>query len=338
MAQHPARRRGDDELGHLELVQRTVEAHPGARGLAALGVAGRPFVLLVGRLRRKKNFGAVLEAVAERREGVVLVGPEGGASAALRSRATRPDLAGRVVFSGYLPDDDLMALYRAAACLVVPARIEGFGLPALEAMAFGVPVVVSREAAVEELVAGDAVEVFDSGEPQALAAALARVLDDAGRRAALAARGRRRARQLDAAGCAGRVLAVWRELVGPGAAGARAAPAEAPAVLNRSTATALAGLTEAGALSREEGRNLREALDLYDATAHRIALCVDGDFDPETAPAGLRSRLSEAAALPDFARLEAHIKESQVIVRAIFERCLGAVSGMETDRPGAGNP
>ncbi len=114
--------------------------------------------------------------------------------------------------------------------------------------------------------------------------------------------------------------------------------ADNPDVLARSTKAAIAALSDAGVLAADDGQTLTEALALYDAIAHRVAVCIEGDLDPETAPAGLRARLTEAAALPDFERLGAYIQESQVKVREIFERGLGPVSAPETGRPGAGNP
>jgi glycosyltransferase involved in cell wall biosynthesis len=99
-------------------------------------------------------------------------------------------LGSRVVLTGFLEDATLAALYRGAACVVVPASIEGFGLPALEAMASGTPVVASRIPALQE-VCGEAAEYFE--DPAALPSVLARLLRDPQARASLARQGPARA-------------------------------------------------------------------------------------------------------------------------------------------------
>ncbi len=104
-----------------------------------------------------------------------------------------PDLDGPgVVTPGSLADDDLDALYRTAAVLALPSRYEGFGLPVVEAMARGCPVVCSDAACLPE-VAGGAAELVPVGDVAALADALGGVLDDDARRDRLVAAGRARA-------------------------------------------------------------------------------------------------------------------------------------------------
>ena len=96
----------------------------------------------------------------------------------------------QVIRLPFVPDATLAALYRRATCLVVPSLAEGFGLPALEAMACGTPVVASRIPALEEVCA-DAAEYFDPIEE--LSAVMSALLQDPGRREALAAEGLARA-------------------------------------------------------------------------------------------------------------------------------------------------
>jgi len=169
-------------------------------------------VLAVGRLRRKKNLGLLLEAFARapscsgRR--LVLAGPPGDAAAELRSRARRSDLAGRVEFAGHVDDGALVALYRRAACIVFPSQFEGFGLPVLEAMACGTPVIASRQGAAPE-VRGEACLVFDAPEPAALALALDALLLDGARASELRALGLRHAARFSAERAATSMAAVY---------------------------------------------------------------------------------------------------------------------------------
>jgi glycosyltransferase involved in cell wall biosynthesis len=135
---------------------------------------------------------------------LVLVGPEGWGGA-LDTAGLPPD---KVRTLGYLPDPDLIRLVAGAAALVLPSVYEGFGLPALEALACGTPVVASDLPALREVL-GDQAELVPPDDPAALAAALARALDDPGGEPA------RAARQTRAAGftwenCAQATLSAYR--------------------------------------------------------------------------------------------------------------------------------
>ncbi len=100
--------------------------------------------------------------------------------------ARHPELDKRAVFTGYVSDEALVALYNGATAFVLPSLWEGFGLPALEAMACGVPVLASDRGSLPEVV-GQAGLLFDPREPEAIAAAIARVLEDDALRERLAA-------------------------------------------------------------------------------------------------------------------------------------------------------
>jgi glycosyltransferase involved in cell wall biosynthesis len=166
--------------------ERAADAH----ALQRLGLSDAPFVLAAGRLRRKKNLAALLEAFARAAPPpwrLVLAGPDGDAAPALRARAARPDLRGRVTLSGHVDDATLRALYRGAGLVACPSLFEGFGLPLLEAMACGAPVLAAPRAAAAEAL-GPA-HVAAGADPAALAAALSVLLADPARRAALAAAG-----------------------------------------------------------------------------------------------------------------------------------------------------
>ena len=186
-------------------------AEPSAGGAAS-------YVLAVGRQRAKKNFGVLLEAVGrlaqERADApaLVLVGPRGDASEELLQRAGQADVAGRITFAGFVEDARLAALYKGALGVLHPSRLEGFGLPVVEAMACGAPVLIAREGAVAEA-AGDAVVSLGADDVEGWAHAMARLLDDAPHRSALVSRGREHAAAFRPARVAHDVHAVWTELV-----------------------------------------------------------------------------------------------------------------------------
>jgi glycosyltransferase involved in cell wall biosynthesis len=175
-----------------------------------------PYLLGVGDLRAKKNFGALVQAfVALRRaEGIphrlVLAGVDAGAGPGLRRLA-----AGEPVeLTGYVSDAHLDALIRGAEVLVHPSLYEGFGLVLLEAMIRGTPVVAARATALPET-GGDAAEYFDvegDGGADGLRSVLGPLLTDAQRLADLGHRGRRRAAIFSWERTARETAAVYREL------------------------------------------------------------------------------------------------------------------------------
>ncbi len=171
---------------------------PDARRLAAerLGLA-EEYVLFVGALAPRKNPLALLEAFARvaRLGGahqLVLAGADRGSGAAMRRRADELGLTGRLRLLGHVAEADLPALYGAAEAVCVPSLYEGFGLPALEAMACGTPVIASGTTGLGEAV-GEAALTFDPRSVAEIADALERVLGDASLREHLVAAGRARA-------------------------------------------------------------------------------------------------------------------------------------------------
>lgn len=179
--------------------------------LERLGI-GSPYVLCVATLQPRKNLRGALAAF-ERLVGdgaphrLVIVGARGWRAAPeLRALRDSP-VAGRIVAPGRVSDADLVGLLRGAAVVAVPSLYEGFGLPALEAMACGAPVVCSDRTALPELV-GDAAELADPGDADGLAAALARAIEPA-RAAELRAAGPRRAALFTWERCADRVVGAY---------------------------------------------------------------------------------------------------------------------------------
>lgn len=154
------------------------------------------YVLYMGINKPHKNLPRLIEAYAKigAAPPLVLAGREDPRYPEARRQAEVLGLGGRVVFPGDIAGADLPALYSGASLFVFPSLYEGFGLPPLEAMACGTPVVCSNRASLPEIV-GDAALTFDPYDVDAIASALRRALDDAGLRADLRARGLARAAQ-----------------------------------------------------------------------------------------------------------------------------------------------
>ncbi len=175
------------------------------------------FVLGVGTLQPRKNFeglvtafGRLLATQAELAElGLVIAGGKGWLAEDLLALAEHHGVRGRVVVAGFVDDADLPALYTLAAALAFPSWYEGFGLPILEAMACGTPVVSADNSSLPEVVA-DAGLLVDAGSPEELAQAMAVLLLDEGLRARLIAAGHRQARRFTWQQAARQLLGVYR--------------------------------------------------------------------------------------------------------------------------------
>jgi glycosyltransferase involved in cell wall biosynthesis len=151
-------------------------------------------VLSIAQKRPYKGLADLVRALPGLAGDVVLVLPGAPTphEGELRELAASLGVADRVRFPPWISDADLEGLYALAACFALASRYEGFGLPVLEAMARGVPVVCSDRGALPE-VAGDAALVVDPDDHEALTAALSGVLGDSALAADLAKRGRARA-------------------------------------------------------------------------------------------------------------------------------------------------
>lgn len=170
-----------------------------------------PFVLWVGTIEPRKNLPTLLDAFARIQPtdaDLVLVGPVGWHE---QLAGHLGGIAAKVRQLGFVPDEDLAALYADADLFCFPSIREGFGLPALEAMAQGAPVVASSGTAVAEVIGGGGVTV-DATDTQGWADAIAALLGDTAERERLAAAALARSEEFTWERCAEQTAAVYREL------------------------------------------------------------------------------------------------------------------------------
>lgn len=155
------------------------------------------FLLFVGALEQRKNLLRLIKALSKIHKeykpiSLVLVGRAGQESGHLSDEIERQSLQSWVKILGYVPESDLHYLYRSASLLIFPSLCEGFGLPVLEAMTCGLPVVCSRSSALPE-VAQDAALYFDPENPDEMAEKILQVLQDEKLRETMKEKGKKRA-------------------------------------------------------------------------------------------------------------------------------------------------
>lgn len=173
-------------------------SHDDQAGLRArYGLGGDPFILFVGKLSRRRNLSALLTAfqqiAGQLPHRLVLVGVN-HLRLPIAAQAAALGLSGRVIQTDFVPDADLAMLYRAADLFVYPSEMEGFGLPLIEALASGLPVVTLHRPVIVEVV-GDAALTLAQASPALLAEAMLGLLTDRARHSALAQRGIVRAKR-----------------------------------------------------------------------------------------------------------------------------------------------
>ncbi|HEX8072003.1 MAG TPA: glycosyltransferase family 1 protein [Pyrinomonadaceae bacterium] len=199
-------------------VFRPVAAAEARAACRRLGVEDE-FILFVGTVEPRKNLLTLVRAFAELtratdlRPQLVIAGQKGWLTEELDAYVERSALKERILFTGYVADEDLRALYTACRVAVYPSLYEGFGLPPLEAMACGAPVVTSRIPVIEETSAGVARLVAPT-DVEELTAALVELLTDEGARAQMSEAGLRRAAEYTWERTAAATLAVYREVLG----------------------------------------------------------------------------------------------------------------------------
>lgn len=210
----PSRFTAQSLRAHLGEVTTEVSVVPGGVDEAFLGLPRQPpatpCFVHVGHLEPRKNLAILLRAFARLGDDtatLVLAGPDHGAGPALRELAAELSIADRVQFTGPVGEGQLRELYAGATAVAVPSLHEGFGLPALEALGAGAPVLVSDRGALPEVV-GDAGTVLPADDPEAweaaMRAAASRRTDGGAQRA--------RARRFSWDAAAAQLLGVWRAI------------------------------------------------------------------------------------------------------------------------------
>ncbi len=178
-----------------------------------------PFVLYVGNIKPHKNLERLIDAFGQVRAGglddlrLLIIGDELSKYPPLRQAVHRHQLDKYVRFLGFQPHDTLACFYRLARAFAFPSLYEGFGLPPLEAMACGTPVVTSNVSSLPEI-AGGAALLVDPYDPASIAEAVTRAVTDEPLRAEMARRGLVRAREFSWAQSVAATHRIYMEVLG----------------------------------------------------------------------------------------------------------------------------
>lgn len=179
------------------------------------------YILFVGSLEPRKNVRTLLKAYSllperlKKEFSLVVAGGKGWLNSDIPASAKELKISERVKFAGYIEDPDIAAVYSGAAVFAYPSLYEGFGLPILEAMSCGTPVVTSDTSSMPE-VAGGAAALVSPHSAEGIAAALSRVLERAEVRREMKEKGLKRAALFSWDKCARETLAVYRKVVESG--------------------------------------------------------------------------------------------------------------------------
>ena len=196
--------------------RRVTDEDERARARSRYDLPDAPYVLSVATLEPRKNLAHLIECFTRvaRDDGhgdlqLVLIGGEGWMMESIHAAHGASPLRDRIHFTGYVADEDLSALYSGARAFAYVSYYEGFGLPVLEAMQCGVPVIASTRAALPEVV-GDAGLLVDPTDADALCQALVTLHRDAGVRRQLSERGASRVARYSWDRCAEAHVDVYR--------------------------------------------------------------------------------------------------------------------------------
>lgn len=179
----------------------------------------RPYILMVGTLEPRKNHRLALDALAQlKAQGyphrLLIAGGKGWLFAPITAAIETLGLSNDVTFTGYVPDEELPALYSAADVLLMPSQYEGFGFPMLEAMACGTPVVASNASSLPEL-AGDAARLIAPDNAPALCAAVRDIVDQPDRAATMRQLGLAHVRQFTWTATARQTAQLYQQIAKP---------------------------------------------------------------------------------------------------------------------------
>lgn len=176
----------------------------------------KPFIFNVGSIEPRKNISGLMEAYSilenkyKKSFDLVIAGGKGWLNSGIYKKKEELNLAGNVKFIGYVDDDDLPYLYNSAELFVYPSFYEGFGLPILEAMACGCPVITSNSASMPE-VSGDAAILIDPEKTDMLETAIESVLKNRGKHKSMKEKGLKQAEKFSWTKCAQETLRVYKD-------------------------------------------------------------------------------------------------------------------------------
>ena len=179
------------------------------------GIGERPFVLAVGTVQPRKNYQMLIQAFKNvagvYEHQLVFAGGKGWLEEEMVAEVQRQELQNRVTFIGFVADEDLPALYSTADLLAFPSLYEGFGLPVLEAMACGLPVLLSTASSLPE-VGGEAARSLDPLDMNGWSGEMIRLLGDKGQLAAMRAGGFKQAQRFSWIAAANQLLNIYDRL------------------------------------------------------------------------------------------------------------------------------
>ena len=179
----------------------------------------RPYLLFVGNPKPHKNLDNVVKAYARALSlhdfphRLVCVGDRGGQEFKIRQRAEQLGIGGRILLLGHVAQEALPAIYQGAAAFLYPTLYEGFGLPVVEAMASGVPVITSNTSALKEIAAGYA-DLVNPLDLDGMARAIVRLVSDSDHRKSLRKLGRRRSEDFRWRQAAEKTFEIYRQALG----------------------------------------------------------------------------------------------------------------------------